>query len=107
MAEKPHSELLRQSFSDDLDKNVGTLRVIFNVPENEDPIFREYRAGTLRICAAYLEGMADDDKIGEFVLHAVKHADASGSVPVGADPAETLNEALNRLESMRKKMSRG
>lgn len=94
MAEKPHSELLRQSFSDDLDKNVGTLRVIFNVPENEDPIFREYRAGTLRICAAYLEGMADDDKIGEFVLHAVKHADASGSVPVGADPAETLNEAL-------------
>lgn len=90
MADKPHSELLRRSFSEDIEENMDVLRKIFNVPENEDPIFREYRSGAYHICVAYLEGMADDDRIGEFVLHAIKHAEG----PRGADPAQILNDAL-------------
>ena len=70
------------------------LREIFNVPENEDLILRKYSAGPFRICAAYLEGMADEDKIGEYVLHAMKCADATVPLESGADPAEALNNAL-------------
>ena len=54
MADKPHSELLRRSFSEDIEENMDVLRKIFNVPENEDPIFREYRSGAYHICVAYL-----------------------------------------------------
>ena len=43
---------------------MDALRTILNAPRNEDAIFREYSAGNLRVCAVYIEGMADETKIG-------------------------------------------
>jgi len=70
--QKPHAELLRSRFSSSLETNQGFLREILYVPLNEDVIFKEYQTGELKVCVVYVEGMADEKKIGEFVMHALK-----------------------------------
>lgn len=72
--QKPHAELIRQSFSEELEKNIKDLQEILYVPLNEDIIFKNYQAGELKVCVVYVEGMADEKKIGEFVMHALKSA---------------------------------
>lgn len=92
MAEMPHADLLHQSIDSELDRSLDALKTILNYPKNEDAQFREYRIGSLRVCAAYIEGMADEERIAEFVLHAIK-----GARDVPPDPAkraEWLNERL-------------
>ena len=91
MNSKPHSELLHSSIEGQLDENIRAFKEILNVPKNEDAIFREYAAGELRVCAVYIEGMADEAKLGEFVLHAMKYA---GGVPEGAAPGDFVRDAL-------------
>ncbi len=88
----PHADLLHQSIDSELDRSLDALKTILNYPKNEDAQFREYRIGSLRVCAAYIEGMADEERIAEFVLHAIK-----GARDVPPDPAkraEWLNERL-------------
>lgn len=70
--EKPHSELIRSGISVSLDENIKVLQEILYVPQNEDVIFEEYQTGCLKVCVVYVEGMADEKKIGEFVMHALK-----------------------------------
>lgn len=70
--EKPHSELIRSGISVSLDENIKVLQEILYVPQNEDVIFKEYQTGCLKVCVVYVEGMADEKKIGEFVMHALK-----------------------------------
>lgn len=72
MPEMPNSSLINRSFSKNLSQNIENLKEILHVPENEDAIFREFQSGNLRICLIYIEGMADDKKISEFILHAIK-----------------------------------
>lgn len=70
--EKPHSELLRSNILESLDDNIARLQKILYLPMNEDVILKKYQAGNLKVCAAYIEGMADEEKIGEFIMHALK-----------------------------------
>ena len=63
-------ELLRGMLSDSLEDNVARLQRILNAPVNSDIHFRFFTAGTTRVCAVYMEGMASDRKIGEFILRA-------------------------------------
>lgn len=70
--EKPNSELLRLNFLQSLDENIENLRKLLYVPLNEDVILKRYRAGNLKVCVVYIEGMADEKKIGEFIIHALK-----------------------------------
>ncbi len=74
MEASKHEELLRSELSGDLEQDVQTIRMLLNVPPNEDAIFRPYESGGLRICVIYIEGLSDDKKLSEFVLHAMKHA---------------------------------
>lgn len=71
---KPHSEQMRSSVSKSLDNNTALLREVLYAELNDDVIFRDYQAGRLRICLVYVEGMADEKKIGEFVMHSLKSA---------------------------------
>ena len=73
MGEKPHASLLRQEVSEDIERSIAILQQALNMPENEDVIFRRYSAGKVKVCAIYVEGLADEKKIGEFVLHALKN----------------------------------
>lgn len=97
MSEKPHTDLLRRSVVRDLDENMRVLREILNVPLNEDAIFKEYRADAFRICVIYIEGMADEKKIGEFVLHALKSGERCARTPDESDPIEVISDSLIEL----------
>lgn len=66
--------LMRSELSGELEKDEHTLRLLLNSPLNEDAIFRPYASGGLRICVIYIEGLSDDKKISQFVMHAMKYA---------------------------------
>lgn len=94
MAEKPHADLLRQGIAADLELNIQTFKEILNVPLNEDPIFKSFSAGPLQVCVIYIEGMADEMKIGELVLHALKGGREMGALPENADPISIINDSI-------------
>lgn len=73
MTEKPNADLMRKSIGKELEENVRDLEQALNMPENEDVIFKKYRIADVDVCLVYIEGMADEKKIGEFVLHALKN----------------------------------
>lgn len=95
MNEKPHAELLRQSVHTDMEQNIGILQEILNLPANEDVIVTRYHAGEVKVCVIYIEGMADEKKIGEFVFHALKN---DHKQPYGADSNNPMQYVKDNLE---------
>lgn len=63
------------------------------MPENEDVILKKSSVSGIDICLIYIEGMADEKLIGEFVLHALK----SDEIP-SSKASDPLLDVLNRLE---------
>lgn len=74
MADQPHAELLNQDLSTNLEENLNRIRTILNLPLNSDVVLRPYQVCSIKLCAIYVEGMADDKKISEFILHACKES---------------------------------
>lgn len=72
--QRPHAELLRSTIAQTLATNLELLREVLYASMNDDVIFKNYQAGELKVCVVYVEGMADEKKIGEFVMHALKNA---------------------------------
>lgn len=97
MEQKNREQLLRSEFSGELDRDTQTIRALLNVPPNEDAIFRPYMAGGLKICLIYIEGLSDDRKLSEFVLHAMKHVDA----PLEGISAQKFRECVLELGQAR------
>ncbi len=54
----------------DIARNIARLRALLNAPLNADAQFRELLLSGHRLCVVYIEGMADDRKLSEFVLRA-------------------------------------
>lgn len=75
MYEQPNAHLLNTELSASFDQNLSSIRTILNVPDNKDVVLRLYGCEGFRLCAVYVEGMADDRKISEFILHACKDSD--------------------------------
>ena len=67
---QPHSDLIRGVLCDDLDQNLHRFKAILNEGVNADAHFREFMAGNTRLCVIYIEGMASDQKIADFILRA-------------------------------------
>lgn len=80
MAESPHSDLLNSHLTGDFHADLENIKIILNVPLNADVVIRPYSCLDFSLCAIYVEGMADDRKISEFILHASK--EPSGSNPI-------------------------
>lgn len=95
MKEKPHADLLRENVVPSLDENLERFKKILNMPANSDAIFKEYNARGIRTCIIYIEGMADDRKISEFILHALK-GDEGEKTLLNSAPA-TLDSINSRL----------
>lgn len=74
MPELPHSELLNASLSSSMEENIKSIKTILNYPTNQDVVIRSYDCLGSKVCAIYIEGMADDKKISEFILHAFKES---------------------------------
>ena len=71
-------EMLKGALFGALDRDVGRLKRIFHAELNSDVHFRFFRLYGNRICLLYIEGMADERRIGEFVLRACADAGAPG-----------------------------
>lgn len=94
MNEKPHETLQRRNVSASLQKNIDVLRQILNMPENEDVIFKMCSAAGIKLCLIYIEGMADEKAIGEFILHALK----TNREPANSQIKSPLELILKQLE---------
>ncbi len=57
--------------SEGLSENISIFKKLLNAGVNADAHFRDYMAGNVPICVIYIEGMASDTKINDFVLRAV------------------------------------
>ena len=63
-------ELLRSTLSTELSRNIECFKTLLNSELNSDAHFRMLTLCGTEICALYIEGMADDKKISDFVLRA-------------------------------------
>ena len=66
----PHFERLKGLLDGNLDANIERFKAIFNASVNADAHFRAFMAGSTRLCVIYIEGMASDQKIADFILRA-------------------------------------
>ena len=90
MADMPHADLLRGELTGALEKDTQTLRTIFGLPENADIVFRPFDAGGFSLCAIYTEGMAQSDKVADFILRACHAFDAGADAVAPQARAEYL-----------------
>ena len=63
-------ETARGVLSGDLDENIAYFRNLLHADVNSDAHFRPFKAGDARLCVIYIEGMASDQKISDFILRA-------------------------------------
>lgn len=77
-------KLMHSELSKTLDDNINTFKLLLNSDVNADAHFRMLSLRGLRLCALYIEGMADDRKISEFVLRACAERDEPLPEPVSA-----------------------
>ena len=92
MAEQPNAKLLRSELTTSLKQNLKSIKTLLNVPSNKDVVLRSYECGDISLCAVYIEGMADDKKISEFILHACKEASSPEEIP----PEQRAEQLMNR-----------
>lgn len=76
--------LLHAELSTALDDNVGRFRALLHADVNADAKFRWLSLQGVRLCALYIEGMADDRKISEFVLRACAERQSPLALPIDA-----------------------
>ena len=69
----------------DLDDNVSRFRTLLSESVNSDAKFRFVDCAGTRLCVLYIEGMADDRKISEFILRACLTHPNGPEIPVDAD----------------------
>jgi spore germination protein KA len=79
----------------DLDHNVNLLRTVFHVPESSDVVFREFSCyqPQLRVIAAYIEGLANGDKVVTSVFQPLMLLSPINK-PRKKDPVRQLMESL-------------
>ncbi|MBQ3575280.1 MAG: spore germination protein [Clostridia bacterium] len=82
MEEKANDARLRQSFYTSIDENIDNMQVLLHYPINGDVIFREYCIGEKKLCVVFIEGMANEERIGNLILHAVKSASGKNEMPI-------------------------
>lgn len=78
--ETSREEMLRSELVPELRLNVERLKRLLNRDVNSDAQFRELVCGDTGLCVVYIEGMADDVKISDFILRpCAQHTPPSGA----------------------------
>ncbi len=109
----PEREALRSELSTDLNENVNALRALLNAGVNADAQFRPLRLSGIDLCVVYIEGMADDKKLSDFVLRACNERAQVDVAPLDAqtlmrDVLEIAQcEAESRVEAILEKVATG
>ena len=68
--EQSYEALCRGALTKNLDDNIARFRELLRANVNSDAQFRSFEAAGRRLCLIYMEGMADDRRISDFVLRA-------------------------------------
>lgn len=90
MEEKPTERLLRESLGGDLKKNLELIRSLYSIPRNQDPILRPFVCGQTACALCYLQGMASEQLIDQFILQPLQQTDR----PLGESPLEEIKGRL-------------
>ena len=90
MGEKPKQELLRGKLGESLSENLARLQELYSSPVNGDVVTRPFECGEVRCALVYLQGMAGEKSIDQFVLQPLQRADTA----LGERPLETLRERV-------------
>ncbi len=85
MGEKVNSARLQQEFFSSISENIENLKVLLHYPINGDIIFREFQIKDRLLCAVFVEGMANEERIGNLILHAVKSPPLSAEKKLDID----------------------
>ena len=88
--EAAHSGTLTGVLSED----VAQMRRRLYGDINADAHFRSFRIGATQLCICYMEGMADDNKIGAFILHACGMEEDRGASPRRWTSGELMERVL-------------
>lgn len=76
--------LSRSALSASLDENTARFRTLLSSDVNADAQLRFVECSGTRLCALYIEGMADDRKISDFILRACVEHNAPSDVRIDA-----------------------
>ncbi len=80
-----YGSLMNAELTSALRDNVDRFRELLNIGLNSDAHLRDFTACGQPACLLYIEGMADDRKIAEFVLRACAAADSRSDAPPDAE----------------------
>ena len=94
MSEMPNAALLSGELSGDFDRDVRSVKTLLNFPENKDAVFHFFQACGLRMCTVFIDGMANPDRVSDFILRAAHDSDSAIS---GAGPDEKLRFLRERI----------
>ena len=86
-------KIMRSELTGVLSEDVGRFKALLKSDINSDAQFRQLRLAGVELCVMYIEGMADDRKISDFVLRAC----AERPLPEGF-PRDMDDLAQNVLE---------
>lgn len=90
MEEKPKEQLLREKLATELQKNLELIRVLYSLPQNQDLVLRPFLCAKTPCALCYLQGMASERLIDQFVLGPLQKA----TQPLGDEPLEALKSRL-------------
>ncbi|MDD6883283.1 MAG: spore germination protein [Eubacteriales bacterium] len=72
MANMPNNALLNGEILGDFDADVQNLQTLLNYPLNKDAVFHSFSACGIQMCVVLIDGMADSDRVSDFVLRAAQ-----------------------------------
>ena len=68
--EESFKELINAELASDLQENISKFKMLLHAEINSDVHFRYFEISGCPLCVLYIEGMADERRIGELVLRA-------------------------------------
>ena len=83
--EESFKELINAELASDLQENISKFKMLLHAEINSDVHFRYFEISGCPLCVLYIEGMADERRIGELVLRACSACGKSAREHVDAE----------------------
>lgn len=90
MGEKPKEKLLREPLGKSLAENIKKLEALYGLPRNRDVVTRTFVCGQAACAIVYLQGMASEKSIDQFILEPLQQAEGE----MEGEPLEGIRARL-------------
>ena len=74
MGEKPKTELLRETLKGNLAQNLRLIEALYSLPLNRDVVTRPFQCANRSCALVYMQGMASEKMIDQFILEPLQRA---------------------------------